>query len=47
MEDFLLRFGQVHHETGEHYFSNVRNGLIVGLVSFVPLGIGCTTFEQG
>lgn len=33
MEDFLLRFGQVHHETGEHYFSNVRNGLIVGLLS--------------
>ena len=32
MEDFLNRFGQ-HHADGTAYFSNVRSGLIVSLVS--------------
>jgi hypothetical protein len=32
MKDFLDRFGQ-RHDDGTPYFSNVRAGLIVGLVS--------------
>lgn len=31
MDDFLMRFGQ--HNAGGYYFSNVRQGLIVGLLS--------------
>lgn len=31
MEEFLMRFGQ-RNDAGEYYFSNVRSGLIVGLV---------------
>jgi MFS transporter, SP family, sugar:H+ symporter len=37
MPDFLRRFGQKNEHTGEYYFSNVRAGLIVGLVRFKPL----------
>lgn len=33
MEDFKNRFAEYNHATGKHAFSNVRNGLIVGLVS--------------
>jgi len=36
MEDFLLRFGQVHAD-GTLYFSNVRSGLIVGMLSIGTL----------
>lgn len=32
MPDFLSRFGQID-ATGQPYFSNVRSGLIVGMVS--------------
>lgn len=32
MPDFLARFGQLHHSDNTYYFSNVRSGLIVGLV---------------
>lgn len=34
--DFLHRFGQVNHSTGERYLSNARTGLVVSL-----LNIGC------
>ncbi|KAL1598604.1 hexose transporter hxt5 [Paraconiothyrium brasiliense] len=39
MPDFLRRFGQRHTdgETPEYYFSNVRSGLIVGLLSIGTL----------
>ncbi|KAJ4360160.1 hexose transporter hxt5 [Didymosphaeria variabile] len=39
MPDFLRRFGQRHMngETPEYYFSNVRSGLIVGLLSIGTL----------
>ncbi len=37
MPDFLERFGQRHHD-GTYYFSNVRSGLIVGMVSHVVPG---------
>lgn len=37
MEDFQQRFGQFNHSTGLYYFSNVRAGLIVALVSAVML----------
>ncbi|KAJ5081809.1 Major facilitator superfamily domain general substrate transporter [Penicillium alfredii] len=33
MEDFKNRFAEYDHATGKHAFSNVRNGLIVGLLS--------------
>ena len=36
MPDFLSRFGQ-HHSDGIAYFSNVRSGLIVGLLSIGTL----------
>ncbi|CAK3815546.1 High-affinity fructose transporter ght6 [Lecanosticta acicola] len=36
MPDFLERFGQ-QHSNGEYYFSNVRSGLIVGLLSIGTL----------
>lgn len=35
-KDFLRRFGQFNHKTGEHYLSKVRTGLIVSLFN-----IGC------
>ncbi|CAR29089.1 ZYRO0G00286p [Zygosaccharomyces rouxii] len=34
--DFIERFGQLNHRTGEHYLSKVRTGLIVSLFN-----IGC------
>lgn len=39
MPDFLRRFGQrhTHGQTPEYYFSNVRSGLIVGLLSIGTL----------
>jgi SP family sugar:H+ symporter-like MFS transporter len=36
MPDFLQRFGQ-RHDNGEYYFSNVRSGLIVGMLSIGTL----------
>ncbi|RQM06670.1 hypothetical protein DH86_00001292, partial [Scytalidium sp. 3C] len=36
MEEFLMRFGQ-RNDAGEYYFSNVRSGLIVGLLSIGTL----------
>ena len=36
MPDFLRRFGQKHHD-GTFYFSNVRSGLIVGMLSIGTL----------
>ncbi|KAH8802770.1 sugar porter family MFS transporter [Xylogone sp. PMI_703] len=36
MQNFLMRFGQ-RHASGEYYFSNVRSGLIVGLLSIGTL----------
>jgi SP family sugar:H+ symporter-like MFS transporter len=36
MPDFLQRFGQ-RHDDGTYYFSNVRSGLIVGLLSIGTL----------
>jgi len=32
MTDFKMRFAEYNASTGEYAFSNVRNGLIVGLV---------------
>lgn len=32
MDDFKTRFGQYHPDTNTYSFSNVRSGLIVGLV---------------
>jgi hypothetical protein len=32
MTDFKMRFAEYNAATGEYAFSNVRNGLIVGLV---------------
>jgi MFS transporter, SP family, sugar:H+ symporter len=42
MPTFQERFGQFNHRTGEWYFSNVRTGLIVGLLSIGTL-IGALT----
>jgi len=36
MKDFLRRYGELRPD-GTYYFSNVRSGLIVGLVSGLPL----------
>jgi SP family sugar:H+ symporter-like MFS transporter len=36
MPDFLQRFGQ-RHSNGEYYFSNVRSGLIVAMLSIGTL----------
>lgn len=36
MPDFLQRFGQ-RHDNGEYYFSNVRSGLIVAMLSIGTL----------
>lgn len=36
MVDFKQRFAQYNPATGEYAFSNVRNGLIVGLVCAQP-----------
>lgn len=36
MTDYLRRFGQ-RHADGTYYFSNVRSGLIVGLLSIGTL----------
>ena len=36
MKDFLQRFGQ-RQADGTYAFSNVRSGLIVGLVSYTTL----------
>ncbi|KAJ6172066.1 Low-affinity glucose transporter HXT1 [Penicillium chermesinum] len=33
MTDFQRRFAEYNHTTGQYFFSNVRNGLIVGLLS--------------
>ena len=35
MEDFLSRFGQFNEQTQKLYFSNVRAGLIVAVVSLL------------
>lgn len=32
MKDFKMRFAEYDPATGEYAFSNIRNGLIVGLV---------------
>lgn len=37
MPNFLERFGQFNERTGEYYFSNVRSGLIVALLSIGTL----------
>ncbi|KKY19914.1 putative siderophore iron transporter mirc [Phaeomoniella chlamydospora] len=37
MPDFLERFGQFRESTGEYYFSDVRSGLIVGMLSIGTL----------
>ncbi|KAK6388497.1 hypothetical protein LTR65_007834 [Meristemomyces frigidus] len=37
MPTFQERFGEYNHHTGEYYFSNVRTGLIVGLLSIGTL----------
>jgi SP family sugar:H+ symporter-like MFS transporter len=37
MKDFVRRFGMRHHDTGVEYFSNVRSGLIVALLSIGTL----------
>ena len=34
MPNFLKRFGQFKSQTGKFYFSNVRAGLIVAMVSY-------------
>lgn len=39
MDDFLVRFGQ--HDASGYYFSNVRQGLIVGLVSLILCKFSC------
>lgn len=39
MKDFKMRFAEYNPATGEYVFSNVRNGLIVGLV--------CPLFSAG
>jgi SP family sugar:H+ symporter-like MFS transporter len=36
MIDFKQRFAEYNAATGEYVFSNVRNGLIVGLVRPIP-----------
>lgn len=41
MPNFLERFGQFNHQTGNFYFSNVRSGLIVALVSFFGFRADC------
>ena len=33
MPNFLERFGQYNSQAGKYYFSNVRSGLIVAMVS--------------
>lgn len=38
MGDFKMRFAELQ-PNGEYVFNNVRNGLIVGLVSWPPLVI--------
>ncbi|GAB0134126.1 hypothetical protein EsDP_00002510 [Epichloe bromicola] len=37
MKDFMARFGMTHPENGERYFSAVRSGLIVSLLSIGTL----------
>lgn len=37
MENFLSRFGQFNASKGKYEFTNVRSGLIVALVSSLPL----------
>jgi hypothetical protein len=37
MGDFKRRFAEYNAATGEYAFSNVRNGLIVGLVRIYPV----------
>lgn len=37
MKDFVHRFGMRHHNTDVYYFSNVRSGLIVALLSIGTL----------
>ena len=39
MKDFLQRFGQKQAD-GSYAFSNVRSGLIVGLVSYTTVAGG-------
>ena len=39
MVDFKQRFAEHNAATGEYAFSNVRNGLIVGLVCQILFGI--------
>ena len=33
MDEFLQHFGEYNAATGEYFFSNVRSGLLVGMVS--------------
>jgi SP family sugar:H+ symporter-like MFS transporter len=40
MGDFKRRFAEYNAATGEYAFSNVRNGLIVGLVCILCLADG-------
>lgn len=42
MDDFLQRFGQEQAD-GSYAFSNVRSGLIVGLVSGIHHGLSLET----
>lgn len=41
MKDFLQRYGQFNHRTDEYYFSNVRVGLIVGMVRPHSVKVAC------
>lgn len=45
MIDFKTRFAEYHAATDEYVFSNVRNGLIVGLVCLTSL-IPCNHLED-
>jgi hypothetical protein len=37
MNDFKERFAEYHSVSNDFYFSNVRSGLIVGLVSAINI----------
>lgn len=37
MNEFKIRFAQPYPGTSNYYFSNVRSGLVVGLVSVINM----------
>jgi hypothetical protein len=46
MQDYQHRFGELDAATGQYYFSNIRSGLIVGMVSVLALSTASINWQS-